>query len=113
MPRPERALPDGCEAPAAFAAPWEAQAFAIAVHLNERGVFAWPEFGAALAAEIARVRRIGETDDGAGYYRHWLTALEKLLIAKGLTSAGMLGVLKEQWDRAARETPHGRVVELG
>jgi nitrile hydratase accessory protein len=105
-------LPEGCETPAAFAAPWEAQAFALAVHLNERGVFAWPEFGEALSAEIARVRKLGEVDDGRGYYQHWLTALEKLLIGKGLTSAGMLGVLKEQWDRAARETPHGQVVEL-
>ncbi|MGL5138311.1 MAG: nitrile hydratase accessory protein, partial [Beijerinckiaceae bacterium] len=100
MRLPEAALPEGCETPAAFAAPWEAQAFALAVHLHERGVFAWPEFGAALSAEIARIRKLGEIDDGVGYYRHWLAALENLLIAKDLTSAGMLGVLKEQWDRA-------------
>ncbi|MGL5137497.1 MAG: nitrile hydratase accessory protein, partial [Beijerinckiaceae bacterium] len=59
------------------------------------------------------IRKLGEIDDGVGYYRHWLAALENLLIAKDLTSAGMLGVLKEQWDRAARDTPHGQVVELG
>lgn len=59
------------------------------------------------------MRRLGDVDDGRGYYQHWLTALEKLLIGKGLTSAGMLAVLKEQWDQAARTTPHGRIVALG
>ena len=38
----------------AFDAPWHAQLFALSVHLNEAGVFAWPDwaqrFGATLAA---------------------------------------------------------------
>ena len=35
-----------------FNAPWEAQAFAMAVELHRRGVFAWREWADALAAEI-------------------------------------------------------------
>jgi nitrile hydratase accessory protein len=69
--------------PMPFAAPWEAQAFALVVLLAERGVIGWPEWARALAAE--------EADDGAApYYARWLTAAEKLLVAKGLTSFDQL-----------------------
>ncbi len=96
-----------------FAAPWEAQAFAMTVALHERGLFAWSEWAEALSAEIRRARGLGDPDDGRTYWRHWLAALERIVVAKGITSAGMLGVLKEQWDVAARETPHGEPVSLG
>lgn len=35
-------LPRDEEGPV-FRAPWEAQAFAMAVKLHERGIFTWPE----------------------------------------------------------------------
>ena len=95
-----------------FSAPWEAQAFAMAVALHARGLFAWSEWADALSSEIRRARGLGDPDDGRTYWRHWLAALERIVIAKGVTSAGMLGVLKEQWDVAARETPHGEPVIL-
>jgi nitrile hydratase accessory protein len=98
--------------PEAFGAPWEAQAFAMALLLHEKGVFTWPEWSQALGAEIGRARTLGEPDDGRNYYSHWLAALEKLVIAKGVTSGGMLGVLKDRWDDAARTTPHGEPVLL-
>jgi nitrile hydratase accessory protein len=98
--------------PQAFAAPWEAQAFAMVLMLHERGVFSWREWAEALGAEIGRARRLGDPDDGRGYYRHWLAALERLAVAKGLTSPGMLMVLKERWDEAARAAPHGEPVLL-
>src|SRR5262245_51657742 len=66
-----------------FAEPWQAQAFAMAVALHQRGVFTWPEWAAALAAEIARARAGGDLDDGSRYYEHWLSALERLATAKG------------------------------
>ena len=47
-----------------FSAPWEAQAFAIAVMLHERGQFTWKEFTAQLAGEIAAAKERGEADDG-------------------------------------------------
>lgn len=96
-----------------FAAPWEAQAFAMAVSLHAKGLFTWTEWAECLAAEIRRAQRLGDPDDGRSYYKHWLAALESLIVAKGVVSAGLLGVLKDQWDIAARETPHGAPVALG
>jgi nitrile hydratase accessory protein len=95
-----------------FGEPWEAQAFAMAVHLHARGVFTWAEWAAALAEEIKRAQRGGDPDTGETYYRHWLSALEKLAAAKTLTSHDELEVRRAQWDRAARATPHGQPIEL-
>jgi Nitrile hydratase beta subunit, N-terminal len=39
-----------------FREPWEAHAFAMTLALHERGVFTWPEWAAALAAEIKRAQ---------------------------------------------------------
>ena len=105
------AIPRDDEGPV-FRAPWEAQAFAMAVLLNERGHFTWKEWSARLAAEIARAQARGETDDGSHYYQYWLAALERLVAEKGLVLAGELAVRKDEWDRAARETPHGKPIEL-
>ncbi len=109
---PELRLEDLDGDEAAFKAPWEAQAFAMAVMLHQRGVFTWSEWAETLSAEISRAQTLGDPDTGRTYYRHWLNALEKLVVAKGVTSAGMLGVLRDQWDVAARETPHGEPVLL-
>ena len=49
------AIPRDREGPV-FAEPWEAQAFALAVRLHERGCFTWREWTDALAAEIGAAR---------------------------------------------------------
>ena len=67
-----------------FREPWEAQAFAMTLALHERGVFTWPEWAAALAAEIKRAQAAGDPDTGETYYSHWLAALEKLVAEKGV-----------------------------
>lgn len=95
-----------------FRAPWEAQAFGLALALHQRGAFSWREWTDALAAEIAAARARGEPDDGSRYYAHWLAALEKLAVARGFTSRAELAERTEAWDRAARSTPHGRPIEL-
>jgi nitrile hydratase accessory protein len=95
-----------------FREPWEAQAFAMAVLLHERGLFAWKEFAERLAAEVAAVAARGEIDDGRRYYEHWLRALEQLVADKGLVLAEALQARKDEWDRAARATPHGQPIEL-
>jgi nitrile hydratase accessory protein len=105
------ALPRDEEGPV-FGAPWEAQAFAMAVTLHERGCFAWPEFAERLAAEIAGAGARGESDDGRRYYHFWLAALEKLVADKGLVGAPELRRRKDEWDHAARQTPHGQPIEL-
>jgi nitrile hydratase accessory protein len=88
-----------------FAEPWEAQAFALAVALHERGVFTWAEWAAALAAEIER-------STGESYYHDWLAALEKLVAQKGLTDAATLRRYADAWEHAADRTPHGTPIEL-
>jgi len=104
-------IPRGAEGPV-FREPWEAQAFAMAVALHERGRFTWTEWAEALAAEIKAAQAAGDPDTGETYYRHWLAALEKLVAAKALADRGELETRRAQWDRAARATPHGRPIEL-
>lgn len=67
-----------------FREPWEAQAFALAVTLHQAGHFTWPEWVAAISAEIRWAQANGDPDLGTTYYRHWLTALEKIIVAKAL-----------------------------
>ena len=95
-----------------FKAPWEAQAFALALALHERGAFTWPEWAAALSAAIGRAQAAGDPDTGDTYYQHWLDALETLVIDKGLADAQRLHALEHAWVAAADRTPHGQPIEL-
>ena len=95
-----------------FRAPWEAQAFAMAVMLHDRGHFTWPEWSARLAAEIAAANSRGEADDGTRYYRHWLATLERLVADLGIVHAGDLRARFDAWETAARSTPHGQPIVL-
>ena len=95
-----------------FREPWEAQAFAMAVALYKQGLFAWSEWAAILAEEIKRAQRAGDPDTGDTYYRHWLAALERLVIEKGIADCAGLSRYRDAWDRAADRTPHGQPIEL-
>jgi nitrile hydratase accessory protein len=95
-----------------FREPWEAQAFAMALSLHERGLFTWNEWAAALALEIKRAQAEGDPDQGDTYYRHWLAALEKLVAAKGVASLEVQHRYRDAWDHAADRTPHGSPIEL-
>ena len=39
-----------------------------------------------LAAEIKRAQAAGDPDDGSTYYRHWLSAIEHLVVDKGVVT---------------------------
>lgn len=93
-----------------FAEPWQAQAFAMTVKLNEQGLFTWPEWAEVFGAEIAAA---GPDDAAENYYAHWLAALEKIVEAKGAMSRDERLERKDAWDRAAKATPHGQPIELG
>ena len=95
-----------------FAEPWEAQAFALAVKLSEQGHFTWNEWAATLADELKSAADRGESVDGSRYYHYWLAALERLVLAKGLTDRLALETRKQAWAEAYRHTPHGQPVEL-
>jgi nitrile hydratase accessory protein len=104
-------LPCDADGPV-FAEPWQAQAFAMAIALHQRGLFSWNEWAAALAGRIAAARSAGDADLGDTYYRHWLAALEQLVSAKGASSEPELERYRQAWGRAADRTPHGRPIEL-
>jgi nitrile hydratase accessory protein len=95
-----------------FREPWEAQAFAMALALHQRGLFTWPEWAATLANEIRRAQAAGDPDTGETYYRHWLNALERMVADKGLATSDALHRYRDAWDRAADRTPHGAPIEL-
>jgi nitrile hydratase accessory protein len=84
-----------------FAEPWEAQAFALAVTLSERGLFTWSEWTEAVAAAPEE-----------GYYERWLATLERLVAERGLADAATLERYRGAWARAAERTPHGTPIEL-
>jgi nitrile hydratase accessory protein len=92
-----------------FEEPWQAQVFAMAVLLDQRGLFGWEEWTTALGVEI--VAGAGEPGH-ANYFGDWLSALEKLLFAKNVANEGEIVALAEAWRAAAAATPHGRPVLL-
>jgi nitrile hydratase accessory protein len=104
-------IPRGPEGPV-FREPWEAQAFAMAVVLHERGLFDWGEWTAVLGDEIKRAQAKGDPDTGETYYRHWLAALERIVAEKGVTNAAALAHYRAAWDRAAARTAHGAPIVL-
>jgi nitrile hydratase accessory protein len=105
-------LPRDADGPV-FREPWEAHAFALAVQLQAQGLFTSDEWAQTLGAEIGAAQRNGDADLGDTYYRHWLTALERLVVRKGAASQAGLEMTKEAWDRAAKTTPHGQPIVLG
>jgi nitrile hydratase accessory protein len=92
-----------------FAEPWQAQAFAMAVELHQKGLFSWPEWADFLSAEI---KAAGSSEVRGDYYDHWLAALEKIVEAKGIMTQCERLDRKDAWDRAARATPHGQPILL-
>ncbi|MFK8253619.1 nitrile hydratase accessory protein [Ancylobacter terrae] len=75
-------LPD-LDRPEAFAAPWEAQIFAIVVMLHERGLFEWADFAARLSTRIH-----AHADEP--YYQSWFEAAATLLADHGLVDEAAL-----------------------
>jgi nitrile hydratase accessory protein len=104
-------IPGDAEGPV-FAAPWQAQAFAMAITLHERQLFTWPEWAAALAAEIACAQEAGDPDRGDTYWHHWLAALERLVAEKGAAAPAALARCRAAWAHAAARTPHGTPIAL-
>jgi nitrile hydratase accessory protein len=106
-----RGIPRDREGPV-FREPWEAQAFAIAVTLQARGLFTWGEWASALGEEIKRAQAAGDPDTGETYYRHWLATLERMVAQKGVSDPATLARYRDAWDHAADRTPHGTPIEL-
>jgi len=95
-----------------FREPWEAQAFALALSLHERGVFSWTEWAATLGEEIRKAQAAGDPDTDETYYHHWLAALERLVAAKGVADPQTMARTRDAWQRACARTPHGSPIDL-
>jgi nitrile hydratase accessory protein len=106
-----QSIPRNAEGPV-FHEPWEAQAFALALHLHERGLFTWNEWAATLGDEIKKAQAAGDPDTGETYYHHWLATLERIAGAKGIADAQTLERTREAWEHACARTPHGIPIEL-
>lgn len=96
----------------AFAEPWQARAFAIAILASNQGCFTWSEWTHALSRELRRVSDVGERQVETGYFDCWLAALQSLLVGKGAIAQGELCERKDAWEDAYRRTPHGVPVNL-
>lgn len=85
-------LPRDADGPV-FKAPWEALAFSLAVKLHEQGLFSWKEWSECLGATIRDAQAAGDPDLGDTYYLHWVKALERLMIERGLADESGLAEL--------------------
>jgi nitrile hydratase accessory protein len=66
-----------------FEAPWQGRVFGMALAVVQRLGVPWAEFQRRLIAEIA-------VHPDAPYYDCWLAALERLVVERGLATAGEL-----------------------
>src|ERR1700743_669409 len=89
-------LPIDADGPV-FREPWEAQAFAMALTLHDRGLFTWTERAATLADQIKRAQAAGDPDTGETYYKHWLATLERLVAEKGIATTDTLHRYRNAW----------------
>ncbi len=62
-----------------FAAPWQARTFAMAVQLNQSGLFEWKEWAAQLASNIKAFEQHNRIEDSDTYYRLWQETLEEMV----------------------------------
>ena len=95
-----------------FNEPWEVQAFSLVVGLMEKGYFTRAEWAAALTDAIRDAQQAGDPDTGDTYYFHWVNALEKICLEKGLTNLDEFAVRQADWRQAYLNTPHGKPIEL-
>lgn len=107
----EMAIPRNEDGPV-FDAPWQAQAFALAVKLSEAGYFTWPEWAEIFGAEIARATKQGKGCGNEDYYLCWLAALETIVATKNILSPDQLAARKEQWRHANEHTDFGSPIHL-
>lgn len=102
-------LPLSPEGAPVFDEPWQANAFAMAVHLNERGVFSWSEWAEVLSDELHRPEG---RSDGSDYFDCWVRALARIVSELSIASPAEIDGLTRAWQRAAEATPHGEPIAL-
>jgi nitrile hydratase accessory protein len=97
---------------AEFAEPWQAEALALSIALQETGHVTRTEWSDTLSDEIEKALAAGDRADGRTYYNHVVAALERLVEEKGLLAAAALERRRHDWEEAYRRTPHSEPVVL-
>jgi nitrile hydratase accessory protein len=95
-----------------FAEPWHAQVFALTVHLNEAGIFDWPDWAARFSDTLARHGINRDLDGGEDYFSAWLETLEAMLAETGRVARDDVDRTRAEWEAAYLSTPHGEPVKL-
>lgn len=103
--RPETAA--GTDEPA-FAAPWEAQVFALKAHLVEAGHIRAGDFARLFGEALREPHQAA--DEGTAYFVAFVAALERAVA--GLAPPAELAEEREAWQEAAAHTPHGEPIAL-
>jgi nitrile hydratase accessory protein len=92
-----------------FDEPWQAQALALSVALQDAGVISPREWAQALGGKR---NADGLRHDGGDYYDSVLAALEDLVEERGLATKAVMTDVADAWTRAAHATPHGKPLLL-
>ncbi|MGZ2256985.1 nitrile hydratase accessory protein [Roseobacter sp. A03A-229] len=95
-----------------FSEPWHAQVFALTVHLNEAGHFAWSDWASRFGATLKRHGLSKDLDGGDDYFAAWLETLEAMLASLDLAQSERVEAVKTAWETAYLQTPHGEPVTL-
>lgn len=95
-----------------FEAPWHAQVFALTVHLNEAGHFAWADWAQRFGATLKQHGVDRELNGGEDYFAAWLETLEGFLAEIGMATPADVDRLRGAWEAAYLRTPHGSPVHL-
>jgi nitrile hydratase accessory protein len=86
-----------------FQAPWEGRAFGLAVALRDGGVLPWEVFRSRLITAIAASDERPGDADRPGYYENWLSALQGVLVERGLVSAAEIDERVRQFATGDRD----------
>ena len=96
--------------PAPFDALWHAQAFALAVALNEAGLYSWSDWTERFGADLQAARAQDPLDGSDDYFTVWLTTLEAMLRSADPALLSALPDWTRAWTEAYLTTPHGQPV---
>lgn len=96
----------------AFQEPWQAEAFALAVAAHQGKMFEWRDWVGRFSSTNESAALEAADDLNRAYFKHWLSALEKMLTSGAFVTPQEVEQRVAQWRRAYLRTPHGLPVEL-
>jgi len=91
---------------------WEVEAFAMGRILVEEGTVSSSEWYDTIGAAIKAAQERGDPDNGDTYYQHWMAALERVCMDKGLFDEPTLHETQAVWMKAVANTPHGVPIRI-